>query len=573
MKENWILKDQLKEDQKLLLQLLSKDIPYPEPFLKILIKRGFRTTKEINEFLNPHIQNICDPLLLNGVSEGVQRIVDAIEKKEKITIYGDYDVDGITSVSMLLTGLKMLNSNVDYFIPDRMQEGYGLSPNGVKALIEKKSRVIITVDCGINSVDEVEELNKNGIDVIVTDHHLPKEILPAAIALINPKLSSSTYPNESLCGVGVAYKLLMALFSKMDKIDLLEENDFLDFVSMGTIADIVPLTKENRAILYFGFKQMSKKNNIGISTFLQKLKIDPNRIKSTDIVFKIAPRINSTGRMANANIAVDFLTTTKKEKASKLFERIEGLNRQRRGIELSVYNDACLQIEHKYSDLDKTNCIVLSNENWHPGVVGIVASKLVEKYYKPTFLFSESGGISRASCRSIPNINIIDVINSAKEYIITFGGHKYAAGVSLLNEYLPKFEEKINKYITKNYSKDIFISKLTIESEIELEDINYELLKFLKKMAPFGSGNHKPIFLTQRVQIINYPQIVGQNSLKIKVRKDEGSLELIGFNMMRFYSHINRNSLIDIVYSLDINVWRDRKNIQGYLKDIYVHPH
>ena len=571
MKRSWQISPTPTVVEQQLIDKLAKKLNYPQILIQILVKRGFKTEKEILEFLHPSKADFCNPKLLMGMDKATCAVKEAIEKKKRITIYGDYDVDGITSVSMMYRGLKQLYPNVTYFIPDRMEDGYGLSISSIDSLVEIGSQLVITVDCGVNSVKEVDKLKNLGIDTIITDHHLPKPLLPNAIAILNPKLQGSIYPNKELSGVGVAYKLLCSIFVALGRDDLLNDFSFLSFVALGTISDIVPLTIENRAFVHFGFKQIKKRGNIGIDTFVNRLKLREKKIKSTDVVFGIAPRLNSTGRMAQARIAVELLTTNERSVAESLFNKIEKLNSQRRGIELSVYNDACYQIENKYQDLDKMKCIVLSGEDWHPGVVGIVASKLVEKYYRPAFLFSEKDGVARASCRSIPDLNIIKAIGAAKDLVINYGGHKYAAGVSLLSEYLEQFETKIYNYIVSTADDSIFKPKIKVECEIELNQIDRGLIDWLKKMAPFGPSNHKPNFISRAVRIDGYPRLVGQNSIKFRAKKGGGSLDLIGFNMIELYSQISRFSLVDIVYSLDINIWRERENIQGYLKDVYLH--
>ncbi len=568
MFKRWIISESLNAEQEELKKNLARHLKCPEKIAELLIRKGLTDFQEVEKFFNPSLNDVHDPFLFLDMSKAVDRIIDAIKSNEKITIYGDYDVDGTTSTALLYLGLKKLNANIDFYIPHRMIDGYGLSDFGVEHIAKLGTKLIITVDCGINAIEEVNKINKLGIDIIITDHHNPKDILPNAYAIINPKMKNCKYPYRDLAGVGVSYKLLVAIFKKMDINDRDWIIKYIDLVALGTIADIVPLTGENRIFASLGLERLLKKQNIGLSALINIAGLADKELNSADIVFGIAPRINAAGRMGSASRAVELLISTNEEKSKELAEIIERENSLRQQIDQRTFQEACEIIEKKYKNLDDTPAFVISSDNWHPGVIGIVASRIVEKYYRPTIMISFKDGIGSGSGRSIYNFDLFDALSNVNEYLITFGGHKYAAGLSILMEYLDSFENRFQKFVKEHITEESLIPPLNIDSSLELYDINKILLEWLLKFAPFGPGNMRPTFYTENVTIVSYPYTVGKNHLKLKVMKDGCTVDFIGFNLGDYLPLLKKGAKINIAYSLDFNIWNGRVSIQGRLKDI-----
>lgn len=568
MQKRWQIFEPLTEEQIKQRKVIMENLKCPEMIAEMLIRKEIVDLKEINDFFQPNLQNVHDPFIFKDMKIAVDRIIKAIKEKELITIYGDYDVDGTTSTAMLYLGLRKIGAIVDYYIPHRMIDGYGLSLSGVDQIKDKGSKLIISVDCGINAIEEIKQINKLGIDIIVTDHHNPKEILPEAYAIINPKMVSSEYPFKDLAGVGVAYKLLVAVYisTDIDTTDLIDK--YIDLVALGTIADIVPLVGENRIFASIGLERLIKKHNIGLNALINIAGLSQKELNSGDIVFGIAPRINAAGRMGSALRAVELMVSEDEEQSDELAQIIERENSIRQQIDQRTFQEACEIIEKKYKNMDDTSLIVVSSDGWHPGVIGIVASKLVEKFYKPAIMISFKDGVGSGSGRSIAGFNLFDALQSVEGYLETFGGHKYAAGLSILVEYVDLLENRLAKYVKEHITPEQLIPPLKIETKLELYEINDNMLEWLNKFAPFGPGNMRPTFHTEQVMIVGFPYNVGKNHLKLKVMKDGCNLDLIGFNLGDLLPFLKKGSLIDIAYSLEFNTWQGRTTIQGKLKDI-----
>jgi single-stranded-DNA-specific exonuclease len=569
MQKRWKISEPLSEEQLLLKKELTKEIKCPDMIAEMLIRKDLIKNNDIEKFFNPDLDDVYDPFIFKDMDKAVNRIIEAIKNKEQITIYGDYDVDGTTSTALLYLGLKKAGAIVDYYIPHRMIDGYGLSLSGVDLIIDKGTKLIISVDCGINAVEEIDKINNLGIDIIITDHHNPKDILPKALAIINPKMLDSDYPFKDLAGVGVAYKLLMGAYQKigLDSKEFIDK--YVDLVALGTIADIVPLADENRLFASIGLDRLLKKQNIGLNALINIAGLSNKELNSADIVFGIAPRINAAGRMGSAMRAVELMVALDHDKSDELAEIIERENSLRQQIDQKTFQEACEIIENKYKNLAETGCIVVSSDDWHPGVIGIVASKLVEKYYRPTIMITFRDGIGSGSGRSIDGFDLFNALSSVEEYLETFGGHKYAAGLSILVEYVDIFENRLNKYVMEHIVQEQLIPPLKVENQLELYEINNHLLEWLNKFAPFGPGNMRPTFYTEKVMIVGFPYNVGKNHLKLKVIKDGCTLDLIGFNLGDFLPFLKKGSEIDIAYSLEFNTWQGRTSIQGKLKDLH----
>jgi single-stranded-DNA-specific exonuclease len=550
---------------------ISNELKSPLLVAELLFSKGYRTIEEIRGFFNPSLEKLHDPFLFEQMDKAVKRILKAIDDKENITIYGDYDVDGTTATALLYLGLKRIGGMVDFYIPHRMIDGYGLSLNSLDQLKVLGSKLIISVDCGVNAIEEIAAINEMGMEIIITDHHNPKEILPEAYAIINPKLQDSRYPFQHLAGVGVAYKLLMAIYQRLG-IDT-QENilKYMDLVAVGTIADIVPLTDENRVFASIGLTHLKEKKNLGLNALTQISNLNQKNLDTTDIVFGIAPRINAAGRMGSAATAVELLIATEEDRSMELAEVIERQNSLRQQEDQKTFIEACEIIEKKYKDLTHTSCMIISSDDWHQGVIGIVASKLVEKYYRPVIMISFKEGFGCGSGRSVADFDLFGALKKTEHNLHSFGGHKYAVGLTIYQEYIDRFENELSRYVTENLQLDKIKQPVKIDHELELYDANDTLMEWMERFAPFGPENQHPVFMTNQVNVASYPYNVGRNHLKLKVVKNGVSLDLIGYNMGDFLPLLKKNSLIDIAYTLEYNRFGNKTTIQGKLKDIRIH--
>jgi single-stranded-DNA-specific exonuclease len=570
MNNVWEIGVELTLKQKKLRNKIASTLKCPRTIATLLIKKGLETLEDIETFLNPSLDQLHDPYLFKDMDKAVTRIIAAIDKNEKITIYGDYDVDGTTSTSVLLLGLTKLGAIIDYYIPHRMIDGYGLSISGLEQIKENGTKLIISVDCGINAIDEVEQIHDYGMEIIITDHHNPKDELPKALAVINPKVETSGYPFQKLAGVGVAYKLLVAIYMRLGIANEENVSKYLDLVALGTIADIVPLEGENRVLSALGLNHLIKKNNLGLKALIEFSNLNQKTLNSSDIVFGLAPRINAAGRMGSADIAVELLVSNNEQESKELAENIEHQNSLRQREDQKTYQEAIEIIEKKYKSLDDTVLIMLSSDSWHQGVIGIVASKLVEQFNRPVIMISVKDGIGSGSGRSIPQLDLFQALTDNDEDLISFGGHKYAVGMTLYQEYIDLFENKLSDYLKNKPYSHAIQNTISIDTHLELYDINKNFLAWIEKFSPFGSGNRRPVFYTEKVNVSTYPYIVGRNHLKLKVIKDGVELDLIGYNLGDYLTSLKKNSSLDIAYSVEVNTFFKKMTIQGKLLDLKV---
>lgn len=570
MQKRWDIAEDITREMKQKAKALASEVHCPLIIAELLLHKEIENTLDLEKFIKPDLQQLHDPFLFKDMCKCVDRIIMAIEKGEQITIYGDYDVDGTTATALLYLGFQDINAKVDYYIPHRMEEGYGLSTNGLELLRDKGTKLIITVDCGVNAVDEVEIINNMGMEIIVTDHHNAKSVMPNAYAMINPKVDNSGYPDKDLAGVGVAYKLLMAVYKKLNIYTTENRMKYIDLVAMGTIADIVPLIGENRVFASLGLEKLHSLQNKGLRALIDIAEISLKRIDTSDIVFGLAPRINAAGRMSSAMQAVELLITDDENKGRELAEIIERDNSLRQQIDQKTFQEASEIIEKKYKDIKNTYCMILSSDSWHPGVIGIVSSKLVEKFYRPTIMISYHEGIGSGSGRSINEIDLFEALSTMDDLLESFGGHKYAVGLTLLPEYIDSFENRLTRYIKERVTPEQMLPLLRIDKKIELYEIDEKLMKWLDLFAPYGPDNAQPVFYAKDVMIVGYPYTVGRNHLKLKVTKDGCVLDLIGFNLGDFLPVLKRDAFVDICFTLEVNYWKDKTTIQGNLKDIKI---
>ena len=570
MNKNWLIPAPPGKELLSDIEKLGMELKLPRLVAELLYRKGIKTSSEAQEFFNPSMENLYDPFLFPDMEKAVQRVLKAIDNKEQITIYGDYDVDGTTATALLYLGLKRIGANIDFYIPHRMIDGYGLSLTSLDTLRENGSSLIISVDCGVNAIEEINAINSMGMEIIITDHHNPKDELPPAFAIINPKLVGMKYPYEHLAGVGVAYKLLIAIYMKLG-IDTAENKlKYMDLVAVGTIADIVPLNSENRIFASIGLQHLIEKKNLGLNALIQISGLNQKNLDTSDIVFGIAPRINAAGRMGSASVSVELLISTDEAKSMELAEIIEHQNSLRQQEDQKTFQEACEIIEKKYKDMQQTSCMVISSDDWHPGVIGIVASKLVEKYYRPVIMISFKDGFGSGSGRSVADFDLFEALKQTEHNLHSFGGHKYAVGLTVYQEYLDRFENELTRYVADHLRLEQIQPPLQIDAEIELYDINTMLLDALDLFAPYGPDNTRPVFMTKNVTIASYPYNVGRNHLKLKVVKDGINFDLIGYNMGDYLPLLRKAGKLNIAYTLEYNRFGNNVTIQGKLRDLQI---
>ena len=527
----------------------------------ILVNRGIIDGEKINVFLNPTRKDFYNPFLMPDMEIAVKRIVKAIENKEKIMIYGDYDADGITSITVLKKYLNEIGLKTGEYIPNRLNEGYGLNKDAISKIYNDGYKLMITVDCGISGLEEVDYANSLGMEIIITDHHEPAEKLPEAIAVIDAKRKDNKYPFNQLAGVGVVFKLIQAISTEL-KLEEKEYLKYLDLVCIGTISDIVPLVDENRVIAKLGLKLIEKTKNIGLKTLLNIA--DLKKIDSNAISFGVAPRINACGRMGFQEEALQLFLTEDSGEATKIAKRLVQFNQERQAKEKQIFEEVIEKIEK--DDKDK-KCIVLAEENWHHGVIGIVASKITEIYYKPSILICLEGDKGKGSGRSVPGFDLYTALTKCSDYIEKFGGHSMAIGITIKKENFEKLKEAIEKYAQESNISDI-MPIINIDKEINLKNINIEEVKSLELLEPFGEGNKMPLFLLRNLKIDSIRALSGGKHLKLTLKQDNNLVDAIGFNMGDLSKEYLLGDKVDVVGTIEINSFGNKENIQINLKDI-----
>jgi single-stranded-DNA-specific exonuclease len=505
------------------IEIRGKTIP--RVIVQILKTRGYLTTKSIEKFFAPSLSDLHDPFLMDDMEKAVDRIIGAINDKEKVLIHGDYDTDGITGAALLVNNLEKLGLGVSYYIPRRLEEGYGLQKSGIARALEEKCSLIITVDCGSSAMDEIAYAKKEGIDVIVCDHHRPKEVLPDALALINPKVPGSNYPFPDLAGVGVAFKLTQALHEKIHRPKE-ECNEDLDLVALGSVVDIVPLIDENRTLVKYGISRIPKSQKTGIKALLEETGLKRG-VTAYHLGFIIGPRINACGRLRDARSALELFLTRDMPHALQLARSLSLDNQERKGIEDRIYDEAVSII--KATGCDKDRIIVLAREGWHEGVLGIVASRITSDYYSPALILSLKEGVAKGSARSIPGVDITQAIGNCQELLIKYGGHTQAAGLELNKKNLESFRTCLNAH-AQGIDSSIFERQSLYDTKLDLSDITPELIYFLKYFEPTGMANPQPVFLGEDFDVVGIPRVVGSNHLKIALRKGGKAFAAIAFD-------------------------------------------
>ncbi|NLJ88850.1 MAG: single-stranded-DNA-specific exonuclease RecJ [Epulopiscium sp.] len=533
--------------------------------VKVLRNRGIDNINDMISFLNPDYSRLYNPFLLKDMDKAVNRILSALENKEKIIIYGDYDVDGITSTSILFLFLKENGAIVDYYIPNRMEEGYGLNLEAINKIKDKGTDLIITVDTGITAVNEVALAKELGMDVIITDHHECQAEVPQAYAVIDPKQEDCSYPFKLLAGVGVSFKLIQALAKKLNNENSICK--YMDIVSVGTVADIVPLIDENRILVKKGFEDIPNTQNIGLDALLKVSGYKGGPVTTGLIGFALGPRLNASGRIGDAKRGIELLITNDKEKAKMIADELNEENKNRQAMEQEIFNEAISLIEKEF-DIKNTKVIVIAGEGWHQGVIGIVASKIVEKYYRPTILLTIEDGIAKGSARSVEGFNIFEALCESSQFLTKFGGHEMAAGLTIAIENIKDFRIFINEYASNKMDEETLIPKLYLEDNIDVSEVSLELISQLKKMEPFGVGNPQPIFSLEAK--VNSFSLLGKEKqhLKIILENSHKSLDAIGFGLGEYYDKLLQGQEIIAAGSLDINKWNNNIKAQLIIKDL-----
>ena len=559
----WTLKPKPAEEKiKHLAQVLNVE----EFIATLLIQRGIETFEEAKLFFRPSLDDLHDPYLMKDMDKAVERIEKAIANQENILVFGDYDVDGTTAVSLVSSYLRTYYPNVATYIPDRYAEGYGVSYKGIDFADDNGFSLIIALDCGIKSIDHVAYAKERNIDFIICDHHRPGASLPEAIAVLDPKREDCEYPYDELCGCGVGFKLIQALGANRNQtIDDLVL--YLDLVATAIAADIVPMTGENRVLAYFGLQVINAEPRPGIKALVHQVK--KKTLDITDVVFIIAPRINAAGRIKHGNHAVELLTEFDFEQAQQFASEIEQYNSDRKDLDKQITKEALLQITTNQEEKNFTS--VVFQEDWHKGVIGIVASRLIETYYRPTLVFTKSGDKYAASARSVKGFDVYNALEACSEHLEQFGGHMYAAGMTLKEENYQNFKNAFEKIVQQTIQPDQLTPEITIDAEIDFEDISPKLIRILKQFEPFGPLNMTPVFLTKKIKDTGYAKTLGSEDehlkLFVKQNNSEG-LNAIGFGLGNKKDLTSNQKEFDAVYCIDENEWNDKVSIQLRLKDI-----
>lgn len=553
------------EPEKEKIAQLSSALQIDVSLAKLLCQRNIETFEEAKMFFRPSLDDLYDPFLMKDMDLAVRRIDEAISKDESILIYGDYDVDGTTSVSLLYSYLSTLTPKIATYIPDRYDEGYGVSLKGIDFAEDNGFSLVIALDCGIKALNQVAYAKEKNIDFIICDHHKPGEKLPDASAILNAKRKDCEYPFKELCGCGVGFKLIQALASKKDT-PIEELVPYLDLVATAIAADIVPIVDENRVLTYFGLQVINERPRNGIKALLHQVK--KTELTITDVVFIIAPRINAAGRIKHGNAAVELLIESNYEDALSYAQEIESFNVNRRELDTKITEEALYQIR-KNKEEDRFTTVVY-DKNWHKGVIGIVASRLTETYYRPTLVFTKSGDKLAASARSVKGFDVYNALQACEEHLIQFGGHKYAAGLTLKPENYEAFKSKFEAVVQTSIDPELLEPEITIDTELEFTEITPKFFRILKQLAPFGPQNMKPVFVSRNVRDNGYGKQVGSDKSHLKLSLFQGdntqTINAIGFGLGNKIDDIHNG--FDVVYTIDENEWNGYKSLQLVLKDL-----
>ncbi|MCI5854086.1 MAG: single-stranded-DNA-specific exonuclease RecJ [Prevotella sp.] len=568
MHNNWTYEKPSDEVRQLTKELAEK-IGMSEVIAELLIRRGIKTESAAKRFFRPMLGELIDPFLMNDMDVAVDRLNDAMGRKERIMVYGDYDVDGCTAVALVFKFLQQFYSNIEYYIPDRYEEGYGVSIKSIDYAVEKEVKLIIVLDCGIKAIEEIAYAKERGIDFIICDHHVPDEVMPPAVAILNPKRTDSTYPFHDLSGCGVGFKLMQA-FAKNNGIPFSRLIPLLDLCAVSIAADIVNVMGENRILAFHGLKQLNQNPSVGMKAIIEVCQLTGKEISMSDIVFKMGPRINASGRMQNGKEAVDLLVERDFQKALKEAGLMNEQNERRKDIDKQMTEEANRIVE-KLEGQSHQASIVLYDNDWKKGVIGIVASRLTEIYFRPTVVLTIIDGMATGSARSVAGFDIYEAIKSCRDLLENFGGHTYAAGLSLKMENIQSFKQRFQTYVEQHITEEQKKANLDIEAIIDFKDINKKMHSDLKKMAPFGPGNTKPLFCTKNVYDYGTSKVVGRQQEHIKLELVDSMsshvMNGIAFGQSASAKYIKSKRSFDIVFTIEENAYK-RGEVQLQIEDI-----
>ncbi len=567
MEKRWVIKE--RGDSAVVKQLAGA-LNVSESLANLMVQRDITSKEEAQTFFNPSLDYLHDPFMMKDMNIAVDRLSTAIKKNEKILVYGDYDVDGTTAVALVYSFLKEQFSNIDYYIPNRYKEGYGVSFQGIDFATENNCKVVITLDCGIKAVEKISYAKSKGIDVIVCDHHYPGDEIPKALAVLDPKQPGCSYPFKELSGCGVGFKLIHA-YSKIQGIPFSSITHYLDLVAVSIASDIVPITGENRVMAYFGLKQLNEAPCTGLKEIIKEAEVF-RTLTVEDVVFKIGPRINAAGRMETGSKAVELLIANDSKLATVISKEINNFNIERRSVDRVITTEAMRMIsEDQRTGNAKTT--VLYNPAWKKGVIGIVASRLIETYYRPTVILTESNGFATGSARSVQGYDLYQAIEACSDLLESFGGHMFAAGLTLKKENIQPFIERFEQYVNSTITEDQLLPRIFIDTELSFSEINEEFFRVMSQFQPFGPENMSPIFISRNVFDTGTGRMVGSSGehLKLDLCQETTtmkSLPAIAFNLANNYEYIKKGSPFDICYSIEMNEFRGNKNLQLNIRDI-----
>lgn len=546
-------------------KILSAELGIPSEIAQILVNRNLCDAEAANKFLFGNLDGLHDPYLMRDMKEAVERIRQAVSQREKILIFGDYDVDGILSVVILCKALESLGAEVDYFIPDRLKEGYGIKEEYIDIVLERKASLVISVDCGIKATRFAKRAKEVGVDIIITDHHLPGDILPRAKAILNPVLDDSGYPDRSLAGIGVVFKLLQALFEKEGKSSSLPH--YMKLVSIGTIADVAELKGENRLLVKFGLKGLEKVANTGLSSLMELCGLSGKKVSARDVGYRIGPRINAAGRMGMTDLAVKLFFTDSLPESLELVGHLDKLNSERQKTQEKIYEQALKKIRKRTLD-KRYKFLILGCEGWHRGVSGIVASKLKDHFHRPVLIFVYEEGKAYGSGRSINEFPLIACLDECKDLFLNYGGHSMAVGCVLTQENLDLFKKAANAYVDSRITDDHLKRKIYIDSKIDFSDISSSFIENFSLLSPFGVGNPKPVFLTEKVEVVREPLKIQGKHAKLLVRQKGRIFEALGWERGEWAQSVQKGDKIDLAYSFQFSEYMGEEKLSLSLEDI-----
>jgi len=572
MTSKWNYAPLTSEEQKLESELAKRYASCP-PVSELLVQRGITSVKEAEKFFHPSLKDLHDPFLMPGMDKAVARLNKAMGAKERIMVYGDYDVDGTTAVALVYKYLQNFYSNIEYYIPTRYDEGYGISLRSIDYAASQGVKLIIILDCGIKAIEEIRYAKRLGIDFIICDHHVPDDELPDAVAILNPKLEGSTYPCPHLSGCGVGFKFMQA-FAKSNGIGDAELDAMLDLVAVSIAADIVPMVDENRVMAYHGLRRLNNNPNMGLRAIIRICGLAGKEITISDVIFKIGPRINASGRMQSGREAVELLVSRDISDAYEKGKAIDQYNKDRKELDKRITEEANAILDARGETYSDKKSIVIYNKDWHKGIIGIVASRLTELYYKPSVVLTLANGLATGSSRSVQGFDIYKAVDSARDLLENFGGHAYAVGLSLKEENISEFTRRFEEYVAANITPRQLTPQLDIDAYLSFSEITPEFISILRHFNPFGPGNNKPVFCARSVMDFGTSKLVGKNLEHIKLELvDDTSGKVfngIAFNMNRYFEHIHARKPFDICFTIEDNKHRPSGEIQLLIKEIHL---